>query len=125
MKNAILFLTSFAWTVSGCIPPGEITTRDFNRFALRAQEEQLWQEAEYRLRQALALDPADARLHNNLGVALEAQGKLAEAHAAYKEAVRLDPANATFRRNLQDFISAHRWEYDADGSSGDEEITEP
>lgn len=103
-----------------CTPPDQITTRDYNRFALKAQEEKLWREAEYRLRQALELNPKDARLYNNLGVALEAQGKLAEAHAAYEEAVKLAPENEAFRRNLQEFINAHRWEYDAEAKKTEE-----
>jgi Flp pilus assembly protein TadD len=94
-----------------CAPAGLITTRDYNRFALRAQEEGLWREAEYRLRQALRKTPDDARLHNNLGVALEAQGKLDESYAEYQTAVKLDPGNETYRRNLRDFTTAHGWEY--------------
>jgi len=96
---------------AACRPPGVVTSRDYNRFALRAQEEGLWREAEYRLRQALRDNPDDARLHNNLAVALEALGKLEEAHAEYQTAVKLDPDNDTYRRNLRDFTTAHSWEY--------------
>lgn len=97
---------------AACTPPGYVGARDYNRFALKAQEEGLWREAEYRLRQALSENPRDARLHNNLAVALEAQGKLEEAHAEYQEAVKFDPANETYRRNLREFTTAHRWEYE-------------
>lgn len=105
---------------AACAPPGVITPRDYNRFALHAQEEGLWREAEYRLRQALHENPNDARLHNNLAVALEALGELEEAHAEYQAAVKLDPANEAYRRNLRDFTVAHKWEYKA----GDEEATD-
>jgi len=98
--------------VAACTPSGYVATRDYNRFALKAQEEGLWREAEYRLRQALSETPRDARLHNNLAVALEAQGKLKEAHVEYQEAVKLDPTNETYRRNLREFTTAHRWEYE-------------
>ncbi len=83
----------------------------------------MWREAEYRLRQALAKDPEDARLHNNLAVALEAQGKLEEAYEEYRKAVSLNPGNDTYRGNLRDFIDAHRWEYTPPGEekAGDEE----
>jgi len=114
LNRVLLLLAALALAAAACGPAGRITTRDYNRFALKAQEEGLWAEAEYRLRQALAVTPDDARLHNNLGVALEAQGKLAEAHAAYKEAVRLNPYNPTYQRNLHEFTVAHHWEYDAD-----------
>jgi Flp pilus assembly protein TadD len=106
---------------AACTPPGVITTRDYNRFALRAQEDGLWREAEYRLRQALRENPDDARLHNNLAVALEALGELEEAHAEYQAALKLDPDNDAYRRNLRDFTVAHKWEYRADDEGAEDE----
>jgi Tfp pilus assembly protein PilF len=106
---------ALALAAASCTSPWRVTTSDYNRFAIRAQEEGLWREAEYRLRQALAKDPKDARLHNNLAVALEAQGKLEEAYDEYRKAASLNPGNDTYRRNLRDFIDAHRWEYTPPG----------
>lgn len=106
---------TLALAAASCTSPWRVTTSDYNRFAIRAQEEGLWREAEYRLRQALVEDPEDARLHNNLAVALEAQGKLEEAYDEYRKAASLDPGNDTYRRNLRDFIDAHRWEYTPPG----------
>ena len=106
---------------AACGPPGLITSRDYNRFALRAQEEGLWREAEYRLRQALRENPGDARLHNNLAVALEALGKLEEAYAEYQTAVKLDPGNDAYRRNLRDFTTAHSWEYQPEDEAAEAE----
>jgi len=110
---------------AACAPPGLITSRDYNRFALRAQEEGLWREAEYRLRQALRENPDDARLHNNLAVALEALGELDEAHAEYQMAVKLDPGNDTYRRNLRDFTTAHSWEYGPEDEEAEAEEEVP
>ena len=110
---------------AACAPPGLITSRDYNRFALRAQEEGLWREAEYRLRQALRENPDDARLHNNLAVALEALGELDEAHAEYQTAVKLDPGNDTYRRNLRDFTTAHSWEYGPEDEEAEAEEEVP
>ena len=77
MRLTILALAAaLVVATASCTSPWRVTTSDYNRFAIRAQEEGLWREAEYRLRQALADDPDDARIHNNLGVALEAQAKL-------------------------------------------------
>ena len=104
---------------ASCVPPGRITSRDYNRFAIKAQEEGLWHEAEYRLRQALAETPHDARLHNNLAVTLEALGELSEAHAEYKEAVRLAPDNDVYQRNLAEFMTAHRWEFHEDETTAE------
>jgi Tfp pilus assembly protein PilF len=111
-RSHLLLFVIVAVAAAACTPPGYVGTGDYNRFALKAQEEGLWREAEYRLRQALLETPHDARLHNNLAVALEAQGKLEEAHAEYQEAVKLDPANETYRLNLREFTTAHRWEYE-------------
>lgn len=112
MRLTILALaTALVVAAASCKSPWHVTTGEYNRFAIRAQEEGLWREAEYRLRQALADDPDDARLHNNLAVALEAQAKLEEAYDEYRKAVALDPANETYRRNLREFTDAHLWEY--------------
>ncbi|HEY7310260.1 MAG TPA: tetratricopeptide repeat protein [Gemmataceae bacterium] len=56
-------------------------------------------EAEHCLRQALALQPGDAGLHNNLGVVLAGRGQLAEALPSFVEAVRLRPAYAQAHHN--------------------------
>jgi Flp pilus assembly protein TadD len=123
MRLTILALAAaLVVAAASCKSPWRVTTSDYNRFAIRAQEEGLWREAEYRLRQALADDPDDARLHNNLAVALEAQAKLEEAYDEYRKAVELDPANETYRRNLREFTDAHLWEYTP---AGDEENTAP
>jgi Flp pilus assembly protein TadD len=124
MKSRLYTLALLA-AVAACSPPGRITARDYNRFALRAQEEGLWREAEYRLRQALRERPDDPRLHNNLAVALEAQGELEEAYAEYRKAAELDPGNDTYRRNLRDFTTAHRWEYSPQGETAEEEGENP
>ncbi len=122
MRLTILALAAaLVVATASCTSPWRVTTSDYNRFAIRAQEEGLWREAEYRLRQALADDPDDARIHNNLGVALEAQAKLEEAYDEYRKAVALDPANETYRRNLREFTDAHLWEY----TPPDDEETAP
>ncbi len=110
-RTYLILVAAFAVAAASCKSPWLVTTSDYNRFAIRAQEEGLWREAEYRLRQALSEDPNDARLHNNLAVALEAQGKLEEAYEEYRKAVRLDPGNETYSRNLREFTDAHLWEY--------------
>ncbi len=114
-KPSAAIVIALVVAAASCTSPWRITTSDYNRFAIQAQEEGLWREAEYRLRQALAEEPDDARLHNNLAVALEAQGKLEEAYDEYRKATALDPGNNTYRRNLRDFVDAHRWEYTPPG----------
>src|SRR5271156_2834950 len=49
---------------------------------------------------ALAIEADDATTHYNLGVALQEQGKLAEAIIAYREAIRLVPNFAVAHNGL-------------------------
>lgn len=114
-----LLITLAAATVAGCGAGSRITAEELNDFAIRCSKYEMWAEAEFRLRNALALQADDARLHNNLAVALEAQAKLEDAYAEYKRAVTLDPGNEKFRRNLDEFVHDHRWELESE-SEGEE-----
>jgi tetratricopeptide (TPR) repeat protein/glycosyltransferase involved in cell wall biosynthesis len=51
-------------------------------------------------RQALAVNPQDYRIHNNLGVTLRQQGNLTDAIAAYSDAIALHPTFADAHYNL-------------------------
>jgi eukaryotic-like serine/threonine-protein kinase len=51
-------------------------------------------------REAIRLDPTDAKVHSNLGLALDRKGDTDGAIAAGKEAVRLDPKDAHCHGNL-------------------------
>ncbi len=57
-------------------------------------------EAEAVLRTALRLEARNANAYNILGIALDMQGRRAEAIRAFEEAVRLDPS-PTFVQNLE------------------------
>ncbi len=60
-----------------------------------------WAAAETSLRDALRFDDHDNSTWNNLGVALERQGKLDEARRAYERAVKLSPGQTLYRKNLE------------------------
>ena len=83
--------------------------------ALREQGKLEEAAAEYR--QALALKPAYAEAHSNLGVVLQEWGKLEEAIAHYRQALALKPAFAEVHYNLgnalreQDKLEAAAAEY--------------
>ena len=59
-----------------------------------------WAQGEPHHRQALAVEPQSAALHNNLGYNLLMQKKNDEAAAEFREALRLDPASQVARNNL-------------------------
>ncbi|MCP4229258.1 MAG: tetratricopeptide repeat protein [bacterium] len=118
-KIIILTLTLFSFNaVSGAIASAD--TEELNNFALKCSEDELWGEAEFRLKRAIEIDDSDARLHNNLAVAFEAQGKLEEAYREYLRAVNLDATNDKYGYNLSEFIKTHKWDVNADTSGGDD-----
>ena len=89
--------------LSGCaIISRDVTrTEAYNRFAIKAAEAQLWNEAVFRWKQVISIDPEDSKAHNNLGVAYEALGNMDEAIAAYQRASELEPNNKYYRLNYR------------------------
>ena len=64
------------------------------------------EEAAGAYRQAIALSPAFAEAHNNLGNALKNGGKLDEAVVAYRQAIVIKPNIADWHRNLGTALAA-------------------
>jgi Flp pilus assembly protein TadD len=88
--------------LSGCAGLGDVTqTEGYNRFAIRAAQAQLWNEAVFRWKQVISIDPEDSKAHNNLGVAYEALGNMEEAIASYQRAAELEPNNKYYRLNYR------------------------
>ena len=88
--------------LSGCAGLGDVTrTEGYNRFAIRAAQAQLWNEAVFRWKQVISIDPEDSKAHNNLGVAYEALGDMEEAIASYQRAAELEPNNKYYRLNYR------------------------
>jgi lipoprotein NlpI len=73
------------------------------KFGTDVAKKGLWREAAFRYEQAIAKAPDNAHAHNNLAVALEANGDFARALAEYKKALELDPNNNYIRRNYARF----------------------
>ena len=63
----------------------------------------LWREAAFRFERAVQQEPNNARAHNNLAVALEAEGEFSRALAEYKRALELDSGDSYIRRNYARF----------------------
>lgn len=89
--------------LSGCAVISRDVTRTeaYNRFAIKAAQAQLWNEAVFRWNQVISIDPEDSKAHNNLGVAYEALGNMEEAMAAYERAAELEPNNKYYRLNYR------------------------
>ena len=76
-------------------------TEAYNRFAIRAAQAQLWNEAVFRWKQVIDVDPKNSQAYNNLGVAYEALGNTDEAVTAYQRATELEPENKYYRLNYR------------------------
>ena len=88
--------------LSGCAAFRDTSqTEAYNRFAIRAAQAQLWNEAVFRWKQVINIDPEDAKAHNNLGVAYEALGNMDEAIVSYQRAAELEPSNKYYRLNYR------------------------
>jgi len=66
-----------------------------------ASERNLWDEAIFRWKKALAADPKSVAAHNNLAVAYEKKGLFDEALKEYELALKIDPNNAHVKSNYK------------------------
>ena len=88
--------------LSGCALSRDVDQIEaYNQFAIKAAQAQLWNEAVFRWKQVIDVDPENAKAYNNLGVAYEALGSIDEAVAAYEQATELEPDNKYYRLNYR------------------------
>ena len=81
------------------------------RFGAEMARQGNWREAIFRWERALALDPKNPRLHNNLAVAWEFLGQYGKADAAYRAALEIPSVPREVRENyelFQKFYERHR-----------------
>ena len=98
---AVITILGFL-TLPGCALFRDAPQTDaYNRFAIRAAQAQLWNEAIFRWKQVINIDPDDSKAHNNLGVAYEAVGNMDAALTAYQRAAELAPDNKYYRLNYR------------------------
>jgi len=72
-------------------------------FGVEMARMNLWREAQFRFKRAVELNPSDAMAHNNLAVAMEANGDFDNALKEYREALRLDRSNSYIQKNYSRF----------------------
>ena len=102
-SNQLVSIAILACLVlSGCTGFRDVNQIEaYNQFAIRAAQAQLWNEAVFRWKQVIDVDPGNAKAYNNLGVAYEALGNIDEAVAAYQRATELEPGNKYYRLNYR------------------------
>ncbi len=100
--RVFLFLFIFPFVIVACgSSHNQPTVEQYNQFAIKSAELQLWNEAIFRWQHILKIEPQNAKAHNNLGVAYEAVGKIDEAVEAYERATELEPENKFYRFNYR------------------------
>jgi tetratricopeptide (TPR) repeat protein len=88
----------------GCASSGGGPAETQEKFGVRMAKMNLWREAMFRFRRAVEMTPDDAMAHNNLAVALEANGDFEGAGKSYREAMRLDKSNQFIQKNYSRFV---------------------
>jgi type IV pilus assembly protein PilF len=73
------------------------------QFGINVAQRGLWKEALYRWKRATEIDPTYAEAYNDVAIAHEHEGQLAEAREAYEKALKLDPDNTIIRQNYELF----------------------
>ena len=100
-----LILLASLLIVVGCRSAADTKTSETqSQFGVRMAKMNLWREAMFRFRRAVQIDPGDAEAHNNLAVALEANGDFDAAAKEYREALRLDRSNQHIQKNYSRFV---------------------
>ncbi len=73
------------------------------QFGIVAAQQNLWDEAIFRWKKAVELEPDSASAHNNLAVAFEQKGLWEEARKEYTRALELNPKNEYIQSNYEKF----------------------
>jgi len=72
-------------------------------FGIMAAQRNLWDEAIFRWKKAVELEPDSSAAHNNLAVAYEKKGLWEDAEKEYKIALDLNPKNEYIQANYEKF----------------------
>lgn len=103
--TSTLILVAALLAALGCRSGGDLQKAETqSQFGVRMAKMNLWREAMFRFRRAVEIDPNDAQAHNNLAVALEANGDFDAAAREYREAMRLDRSNEHIQRNYSRYV---------------------
>ena len=72
-------------------------------FGLQAAQRELWDEAIFRWKKVILINPDSVAAHNNLAVAYEKKGMFKEAKEEYEKALKLNPNNKYVKANYKKF----------------------
>jgi len=103
-KSATFFLLALlGFLLTSCSGPRPMSQL---KIGIWAAERDLWEEAVFRWTRVIQTAPNSAPAHNNLAVAYEKKGMIAEARREYELALQLAPKNTYIKMNFDRFKSA-------------------
>lgn len=99
-KQAALPLLFLLVSILGSSCARPLWEKNIN-FGIQAAQKELWEEAAFRWKKALEINPNSAAAHNNLAVACEKKGLWEEAKKEYEAALKLSPDNTYIKSNYE------------------------
>jgi Tfp pilus assembly protein PilF len=99
-KKLLLLLLPLILMLSGC---STLLRNNQLQFGIQAAQKDLWDEAIFRWKKALEVNPQSAAAYNNLAVAYEKKGMWDEAGEAYEAAIKIAPQNKYVNSNYEKF----------------------
>lgn len=100
----IALLLATAAMAAGCgTGSGVLDAGDELDLGVRAARRGYWQEALHRFELAHQRDPQNAKVLNDMAIALEATGRYEEALVTYQTALQVDPRDRRIRKNYEQF----------------------
>jgi Tfp pilus assembly protein PilF len=99
-RAALLLLGVLGLMLVSCSGPRPLSQL---KIGIWAAERDLWEEAIFRWAKVLQANPNSAPAHNNLAVAYEKKGMIAEARQEYELARKLAPQNSYIKVNYDRF----------------------
>lgn len=102
-RRVFVFLAALLLAASAASASDRSKAKEQVEFGIKVAQNGLWNEALYRWKRAVELDPSYAAAWNNLAIAFEHEGRFEEARQAYEKALQLDAKNMLIKQNYDLF----------------------
>lgn len=102
-RRVLVFLAAVLLIASVADASDRSKAKEQVEFGIKVAQNGLWNEALYRWKRAVELDPSYAAGWNNLAIAFEHEGRFEEARQAYEKALQLDAKNMLIKQNYDLF----------------------
>lgn len=100
--NFKIILIAFFLFIS-CQSSIMISSKEYAKYGTKAFKLKLYNEAEFRFKQAVKVEPNNPEYLNNLAVICEILGKVEDAKNYYNQAIKISPKNKKIKENYERF----------------------